>query len=328
MTHLEQPRGTLGLRGPLALGLRALWAIAVATALTTACRAADSKVANLTAQQLVDRAAAGATVVLPASATGRLTIANRKLARPLTIDLSRSRIAMIGIRASSNVRIVNGTVTGSAAVSPYGILIQDSQKIEVSNVTVTGAAHGIQLSRSQDVLIANNGLTGLVADGVMVVASQRVKIYNNSCSNFNPRPKIWDAQGNLVKDGDHADCIQGWSQKDYPLTADLEIVGNRGIGNFQGIFLNDPYGAGGYQRVTITDNVMQIAMYHGIHITEPRGLRMTRNRVSTIPGSRDIRGTAFDRPVKAFITIVRGSNIQACGNTIADYPKGEGTGRC
>lgn len=309
---------------------RDLLAIVTVLALATACNAADSSAstANLTPQQLVDRATAGTTVTLPAGARGQLKIYERQFAKPVTIDLGRSNLISIVVRGSRNIRIVNGTVTGTGERNTFGILINNSQNIEVSNVTVTRAAAGIGMNRSQDILIQRNTMTGLIADGIMVAGSQRVKVLGNSCSDFNPMPKTFDERGTLLKDGDHPDCIQGWSFADYPPTSDLEIIGNRGIGNFQGVFLNNPVpGARGYDRVTIADNQMQIGWYHGIYMGDGRNVLITRNTISST-GARDIRGKTFDRPIKAMLTVSGGSAVRACGNKVVDFPTGPGTSRC
>lgn len=268
-------------------------------------------------------------MTLPAGQTGNVTISGKNFARPVTIDMSRSNLTAIAVRRSSNIRLVNGRVTGTGARDTFGILIQDSQKIEVSNVTVTRAAAGIGMQRSQDILIRGNTVTGLIADGIVLAGSQRVKILNNTCSNFNPMPKVFDERGNILKDGDHPDCIQGWSIKGYARSSDLEIVGNRGYGNFQGIFLNNviDQNEGGHDRVVVTDNVMQIGWYHGIYIGDGHNVVVTRNRISGT-GARDIRGKTFDRPIKPFMTIFRSTNVKSCGNTVADFPTGDGTKRC
>ena len=310
-----------------------LAAVTATVLLATACDAADSNASPLGAgaQQIVDRASGGETIVLPATATGPLKIKDRHFARPVTIDLSHARIEGILILSSSGLRIVNGTIKGPFVRNSHGIAIRDSRDVEVNGVTVTDAAAGITMMRSQDVTIANNTIRRMLSDGIMIAGSQRVKIRNNSCSEFFPTPKVWSPTAQLLRDGDHPDCIQAWSIRGLPPTSDVEVVGNRGDGNFQGIFFGNTtingVDDGGYDRVTITDNDMRIAWYNGIHLTDGRDARITRNRISTVPGSRDIRGTVFDRPIKAYISVVRGTVI-ACDNIVMDFPTGEGTRRC
>lgn len=312
-------------------GMRGLTTIGAVMLLATACNAADSSAstAGLTPQQLVDRATAGQTIRLPAGARGNLTISGKVFTKPVVIDMSQSNLTAIAVRRSKNVRLINGRVTGTGERNTFGIIIQDSQKIEVSNVIVSKAAAGIGMQRSQDILIQGNTLTDLIADGIMVAGSQRVKVYRNSCSNFNPMPKVYDERGTLLKDGDHPDCIQGWSLAGYARTSDLEVVGNRGIGNFQGVFLNNVISQteGGFDRVVVSDNQMQIGWYHGVLLQDAHNALVTRNAISGT-GARDVRGLVFDRPIRPFITISRGTNVKACGNTVADFPTGEGTKPC
>lgn len=317
-----------GSRRPLRSAAHRLGLIGAAMLLATACSAAGSSGNIDAAQDLVDSAAAGQTIKLPAGTTGSLTITERHFASPVTIDMAGSNLSKIVIRRSSNVRITNGRVTGAGARDTFGIFIDDSQKVEISNVTVSKFAAGIAVRRSQDVLIANNIVTDLIADGIMIASAQRVKVYGNSCSNFHPVPKVFDDAGNMLEDGDHPDCIQGWSLPDYAPTSDLEVVGNRGFGNFQGVFLNNPMpGGGGYDRVVVTDNQMQIGWYHAIYMEDGRDVLITRNSVSGT-GARDIRGKVFDRPIRPYITVSGGRNVKACGNTVADFPDGVGTARC
>lgn len=309
---------------------RTLLTIATVAALAASCHAVGSSASTASAQDLIDRAAAGQTVTLPAGITGDVKIYDRKFAQPLTIDMTNSNLTSVIIRRSSNIRIVNGRVTGTDERGSFGILMTDSDRIEVSNVTVSKAQAGIGMQRSQDIVIVGNTLTDVISDGIMIQGSQRVKVNYNSCSNFRPIPKVFDDEGNQIKDGDHPDCIQGWSLKGYPRTSDLEVVGNRGYGNFQGVFLNNIIDEteGGFDRVVVTDNDMQIGWYHGVYLQDAHTALVTRNKIRPT-GQRDIRGKTFNRLVRPYITISGGDNITACGNIVTEFPTGTaGTDRC
>ena len=311
-------------------GARSVSMLIAITSLATACNAAGpaASTSDLSAQQLVDLAVSGQTISIPASAKGDIRIYDKKFPEPVTIDMSHANVSAVIVRRSRNLKILNGRVTGNNTRGSFGIIIENSQEIEVSNVTVTQAQAGIWIRTSQDVLVSGNHVTDLISDGIMLTSSQRVKVYNNTCSNFHPLPKTFDEQGNQIEDGDHPDCIQGWSVPDYAPMSDLEVVGNRGDGDFQGVFLNNPMAGGrGYDRVTVTDNVMRIGWYHGVYLEDVRGGLVTRNSIRP-NGRRDIRGKVFDRPVRPYITILTSTNIKACGNVVTEFPTGEGTKRC
>ena len=178
------------------------------------------------------------------------------------------------ITGSSNIVFsgmnIHGSLNGNPGDDQSGILVKDSK-----NVTITGSEfqqldHGISLSNNTGVRIENNRMHDIRADGVIAVATSNVQIVGNAFTDFYP------------SGGDHPDAIQFLTRGATEKAHDILVSGNlitRGEGAIiQGIFITDQIGIG-YDRVTVTDNVVVGAMYNGIMVSSTNGVVVTGNTI-------------------------------------------------
>jgi len=279
--------------------------------------------------QIIATAQPGATIVLPSTFTGPLVITGRHFSKPITIKASATTLPSIVIRDSSNIIVEGGTVIGGPNVM-YAVHIDRAKAVTVRGMTLTNAVRAIVIYRSESIGIYQNKMTGLRSDGVNIAESRKVVVEGNSCSNFNPIKPIYDAAGVLIKDGDHPDCIQSWSRPTSPPNSDILIRGNTMTGAMQGIFLGNHIrngvNDGGFDRVVIENNFVNVSFPNGILIADARGLRAVNNEILTIPGSM-LKNGAGPR-VKAALKSVRNFSVVACGNIVQAVPTGFGTAPC
>lgn len=271
----------------------------------------------------------GATIVVPEAFNGQLVITGKHFSSPVTIRNESSLVQAIVVRDSSNIIIEGGAVTGGTGVL-YAVHIDRAKSVAIRGMTLTNTVRGIVINQSEAIGVFQNRLTGLRTDGVNIAASRNVLVEGNSCSNFNPIPAVYDEAGNLVKDGDHPDCIQSWSVSTSPPNSDLVIRGNSMTGNMQGIFLGnkvrDGIDDGGYDRVVIENNFVNISQPNGIAIEGGRVVRMVNNEIQTIDGSRLLNGAGS--LVKAALKAIASTDVVACGNIVEAVPTGFGTAPC
>lgn len=271
----------------------------------------------------------GDNIIVPSTFTGPLVITNKNTAAPITVRIESSTLENIVVRGSSNIILEGGKVIGGPTVT-RGVSIENSKSIVIREMTVTGAVRGIIVERSQSVGVFNNILTELRTGGVIVAESQNLVIEGNSCTNFNPKPKIYAADGTVLQDGDHPDCIQAWSRSTTAPSADILIRGNRMVGKMQGIFLGNHIrngiDDGGFDRVIIESNYVDVSYPMGISVTGLRVGRIVGNEVRTIEGSRLTNGTGY--LISATISAFSSTNVVACDNIVQARPTGFGTQPC
>mgnify|MGYP002777026786 CR=1 FL=1 len=275
--------------------------------------------------QIVTSAKPGTVVTLPAGNYGPLVISGKHFKAPVTVRAAGSTIESIVIRDSSNIVIEGGTVRGGQGVR-YAIHVDRARAVTVRGMTVTGAVRGMVINMSQAVGVYQNKFTGLRTDGVNIAESRKVVVEGNSCSNFNPIMPIYSSTGALIKDGDHPDCIQAWSRATSAPVSDVVVRGNSMNGYMQGIFFGNGGTHGGFDRVTIQNNYVNISMPNGIYIADGRGVDIRFNEVRTVSGAR-LKG-GMGSSVKATIKAIRPIATVACTNIVTATPTGYGTGRC
>lgn len=118
-------------------------------------------------------AKAGQTITLAPGYYGDLALPKADHAQPVTIDAARARIRTLTIRGTSGWRWRGGTITAPPEAF-RNVLIDSARRIEITKATITDGLAGVQVIGSQDVSLFHNEVTGMQADGVNVVASQRV----------------------------------------------------------------------------------------------------------------------------------------------------------
>jgi hypothetical protein len=265
----------------------------------------------------------GDTITLRAGSYGAVSISHRRFAKPIHIKAFEARLSTIIIHDSTGVIWMGGTVVGPPSQS-NGVSIVNSSKIRVDGMKITGPRVGLGISRSTDIDVNGNSFDGVRSDGINIAMSQRVRIAGNACINFRPIRAIYASDGRVLVDGDHPDCIQGWSRRGEAPTADIIITDNASRGEMQGITFFDA-GQGGYDRIEVRNNDLALTFWHGIAIYEGRGSIVTGNRVRPIPGTRTPNWPF--QLVKPWIMLT-GSQKSVCGNIVEAWPAGEGTQSC
>ncbi|MDX2210566.1 MAG: right-handed parallel beta-helix repeat-containing protein [Sphingopyxis sp.] len=305
---------------------------ALLSCMATASSAYAWQAATMTNQEvltLIANAKPGETIDIPSTFSGPLVISGKHYATPITLRNNSSIVQSILIRNSSNIIVEGGAVIGGPDVR-YAVHIDYAQSVTIRGMDITGAVRGLVINRSEAVGVFGNRLSGLRTDGINAAESRKIVIEGNSCSNFNPILPVYDAAGNLVKDGDHPDCIQLWSRPTTAPTADIVIRGNSMTGYMQGIFLGnhirDGVDDGGFDRVTIENNYMDISFPNGIVVGAGRVVRIVGNQVMTIDGSRLKNGAG--PLVNATIKAPNSTDVVACSNIVEATPTGYGTQVC
>lgn len=212
----------------------------------------------------------------PATLTG-LTVSNSQglVISNLHLDFSAPwTVWNAQILSSKDITLANlsihGSLNGTPADDQSGILIRSSSGVRVTGSEFQQLDHGISLTDSSDVRVDNNRMHDLRADGIVAVGTSRVQIVGNSFTDFYP------------VSGDHPDAIQFLTRGATARATDIVVSGNlitRGSGGvIQGVFITDQIGLG-YDRVTVTDNVVIGGMYNGIMVTKTNGLVVGGNLV-------------------------------------------------
>lgn len=304
-----------------------------ATALALAApmpRPAASVATPATLVAMVGAAAPGATITLAPGDYGRILLHHKRFATPITLDARQARFESLILRRMSGVVVAGGAVSGPP--TDMGMYVDGSDHITVRDMAFSTSVVGLSIRRSSDVLVERNRFEHMRSDGINVAMSWRVRIDGTLCQNFDPVHPTYDANGKLIKDGNHPDCIQGWSRPTDPPTSDITVTRTRAVGRMQGIFFNNyvrnGVDDGGYDRLTVRDNDLTVSMYHGILLQAVRGAVVTGNTVRPEPGARNL--WAPFRLVSPWIKLL-GSGIEACGNTV-EAPLARkvssGLGRC
>lgn len=284
-----------------------------------------------TASQIIAQAKSGNQIILPPLVNGEtLNITNRKFSPAIKIDVSRISLGGVVIRNSSGIILHGGRINGPGGRS-YGINVVSSNNVRIQRMTISGAHRGIVISKSQDVAVEGNRLTGLIAEGVNIAQSQRVLISGNTCSDFNPTMGSWSADGKRIQDGDHPDCIQAWSRPESAPTSDVKVINNEMQGFMQGIFFGNHVRGGvddgGFDRIEISNNRVHISLPNGVSLYSARNSKVVNNKISTVPGARSQRPP--HNPVKASLRVIDTVATVACGNTVAGLTKAQfGTEPC
>lgn len=267
-----------------------------------------------TVASVLAAARGGDLIVLAAGDYDTITLPRVKFSTTVRIDASRARLSEVVIYEAGGIDWTGGRLVGERE-QWWGVRVDFAERVRISGMTLSGAKTGIGVSRSTDVEVADNRFDGIRSDGVNIAMSQRVKILRNLCVNFDPVPTIYNAAGKVVTDGDHPDCVQGWSRIGYPLTADVTIEDNIANGLMQGVWFED-YGDGGYDRIIVRGNNLTLGMFQGINILNGRDVVITSNRVRPVPGSRL---PAHPHPVIRPWIRASGEKITLCGNKAESY---------
>lgn len=292
-----------------------------------------------TLETVLSRARGGDTVVLAQGHYRGLRIVGRAYQPALTIDASAAELTGVELRsvkgisfqggrfllpppvkhprdgrlvfgqtvridASQDTKIVGAELVGPGVLEAngpfgegYGLLAVRSSGVAVSGSRFRGLKSGIVLSKVDGFDLRSNQFRAMRSDGIQIGEGRRGRIEDNDCAQTR------------IRDVEHPDCIQLWSRPTSPPTADVVIRGNRATGGMQGVFLGnhvrDGVDDGGFDRITIEDNVLEVGYPNGIAISDGRGSVVRNNKVTTFPGAR----------WRASINL-RGGDSVRCGNSV------------
>lgn len=304
------------------------------------CAAArPSAITPATINQALNAARDGDVLVLGPGVYKSLFLRERRFATPIIIDAKAATIAGIRLREVEGVTFRGGTfqlppdsatrsnggralsiesskrirVEGASFVGPgatstaeggafgmgYGIKVLSSSDVEVRNNRFQGLRSGVSVTLSQDFVVAGNTFKWMRSDGIDVARSRKGLVEGNACSDTR------------ILEKEHPDCIQLWSRPDVAPTADIVVRGNRAEGGTQGIgafnHVRDGVNDGGFDRILIEDNIINVSRPNGITLNDARGSIVRNNRVTTLPGAK----------WRARIRV--NGDIVRCGNTVAPY---------
>lgn len=274
------------------------------------------------AAEVLSSARDGDTVVLSKGVYKSLRMPKRTFATPLVIDASAATIEGLSGRGVEGLEIRGGTfrlpppfispkngqlvyhqgvrldqvknvrLLGIAMMGPgaypdappetfgdgTGILIAQSEGIEVADSKFAGLKNGVVMSRVAKFRILRNAFEGQRSDGINVGEGREGLIEGNEC------------RGTRIRDNEHPDCIQLFSRPTSEPTADVIIRKNRVTGDTQGIFLGNKtregVNDGGFDRILIEDNDLNVSFPNAIALVDARSSTIRNNRIETFPGAK------------------------------------------
>ena len=213
--------------------------------------------------------------------------------------------AAIRFENASNVEISEAMFAGPGKADAkdsnlygegYGAVFHASSDVVLTRNQFSGFKVGLVLGLVDKFRITNSTFTAMRADGMDIAAAHDGLIEGNSCS------------GTIVRDGEHPDCVQLWSTPTAPPTSDIAIRHNKVTGNTQGISLfnhvRNGVDDGGFDRITIEDNDVNVAASQAIALSNGRDSVVRKNHVSTVVGNR----------YRASINAT--GDIRRCGNVV------------
>ena len=312
----------------LKFGLAASAVLAVGVSIACSPNQGQAAPAKSFLTAMIGAAKPGQVIKLPGGNLGDLTLSKRTFSPAVTVYVGNATISQITLNNVTGLHIIGGRIVGLGGKT-NAVMINQSKDIIIRSMDISNAHRGVVMNLSDGVTIEGNNLHDLNTDGIDVALSWNVAVRGNSCSNFHPKPAVYSQAGKLITDGDHADCIQGWSRPSAPATANVVVEGNQMYGNMQGIFFGNHVRGGvddgGFDNIVIRNNRVNISTYNGIIVNNGRNSVIRDNVVDTIPGSRN--PARPDQIVKANLRI-DGPGSRACGNKVSAIKNHPGAVRC
>jgi len=187
------------------------------------------------------------------------------------------------------------TGDGFAFGEGYGFMANRGDGFVVEDSSFTGFEASVVFYRADNFRVSRITSTAVRSDGVDIAESHHGVIEYVQCS------------GTVIRDKEHPDCIQGWSNKASIPTSDIVVRHNSVTGNTQGInFFNHAsigQDTGGFDRISIEDNDVEVSFAAGITLDDGRDSIVRRNHVRTL-------GNAKNRAT------LRTTGAKACGNVV------------
>lgn len=205
---------------------------------------------------------AGQATVTSCDPARRARIEGLALYQVQGLDFRRLTLATgarsAALRAYGSHRLVLDQLEVEGDPGLPGMQIDGGADIAFTNSRCTGVRLCVGLSRTDGFVISDLMIDGVRADGIFMGEVRNGRIVRVTCTNFAPQP------------GDHADCVQGTTNRSAGPTENLTIEkltylrGPRG-GNVQGVFLADE-GHVGYRNVRVTGGCIVGAIYNGVAV--------------------------------------------------------------
>ncbi|WP_185965001.1 right-handed parallel beta-helix repeat-containing protein [Glacieibacterium frigidum] len=229
-----------------------------------------------------------------------LVVQNKRWSPAVTIDAREADVTTVKIYSSDGIKLVGGVLRPlpSGPLWQPAVLVMKSQNIdfqdsifagtersgrglmvrESTNVSVSGATFqylhtGVQFLDSTGGGVSQSRFKLMRSDGINIAASHKITVDRIECSDFAP------------VEPDHPDCVQLWSIKGKPPTSDIVIKDSKAIGAMQGFTGFNP-NDGGYDRITVTGNLVRSSYPQGIALYKARDSLISGNEVDTLPGSK------------------------------------------
>lgn len=293
--------------------------LVASAALTVAggSHAATTTATPRTLQQVLNDAQGGDTVILADGDYRAIVLRDHKWASPVVVEAAAARLKSVQLVRVSNLAWHGGTFDGGD-VERSGIGVGDSDHIVIDGTSMRHyLRNGIGFGRVSDSRIVANTFSDMGSDGVDVALSRRIVVDRNSCRDFVPTPKA------------HPDCVQLWSRPSDPPVADIAITNNTAVGDMQGFTMfnhsrpdkdGNIVDDGGFDRITVTGNVVRSMQYDGITLMDCRDCVVRDNSVETLPNPKDAR-------IRSWLKF-KGSTVAACGNKVSAFPDSPGTELC
>jgi hypothetical protein len=178
------------------------------------------------------------------------------------------------------------------------IQIVGAERVTVRDSRFRELMIAMSLLRVDGFVLTGNRCERLERDCIIVGESRNGLIAENHASESEPMP------------GTHPDGIQLFSRPSSPPTSDVVIRDNVVTGKTQGIFLGNHvrHGIddGGFDRITIERNVVDVSFPQGLSVQSARGLTLRGNRVSTHEGAR----------WRASLNVKDSTDVRRCGNQV------------
>jgi hypothetical protein len=168
------------------------------------------------------------------------------------------------------------TGDGFAYGEGKGFFASQGEDVVVEDSSFIGFEAGVVFDRIDNFRVSRITSTAMRSDGVDMAESHHGLVEYVQCS------------GTVIRYREHPDCIQGWSQKRSTPMSDIVVRHNSAVGDTDGIGFFKGNDQGGYDRITIEDNDIEVSFPAGIVLDDGRDSIVRRNNVRTFGNARNI----------------------------------------
>ena len=248
-----------------------------------------------------------------------------------TSYLDARDLAAVRVQGSSDIVLADNVVEGgtlapgdvSGGAQTYvgknvgiGVLLRDSDRVEIADSAMSDLGKGVVLDRTQDVTIRGNRIEDTREDVIRGANHDGTTVEGNVMIELSP----WRANPGQVESrtDEHADFVQFWTTPGGTGISDFTITGNVMIdreGTAQGVFGWNKHEGGGnqFRDFTVSDNLIYSGHRHGINLNDVRGGIVEGNTL--VPNAEMPRG-AVAVPI---VEIGGGSSgIRVANNLVPD----------